>query len=78
MDNRFLNRTRYFTDSGIIGSKVFADRIYRDHFSSKHEKKPKIIQGLDGIYALKRLFEAVQPASFLPTSCFFEVVSRSA
>ena len=60
--DRFLHRTRYFTDSGIIGSKVFVDRIYqgfRDHFSSKHEKKPKIIQGLAGVYSLKRLSEAI-------------------
>jgi len=60
--DRFRYRTRYFTDSGIIGSKVFVDRIYRqfkDHFSSKHEKRPKIIQGLEGVYSLKRLSEAI-------------------
>ena len=59
--DRFLYRTRYFTDSGIIGSKAFVDRIYqhfKDHFSSKHEKKPKVIKGLEGIYSLKRLSEA--------------------
>jgi hypothetical protein len=45
--DRFLHLSRYFTDSGIIGSKMFVDRIYqefKDHFSSKHEKKPKVIQ----------------------------------
>jgi putative transposase len=60
--DRFLHRTRYFTDSGIIGSKVFVDRIYqdfKDYFSSKQEKKPKVIQGLEGIYSLKRLSEAI-------------------
>ena len=60
--DRFLHRTRYFTDSGIIGSKVFVDRIYqdfKDYYSSKHEKKPKVIQGLDGVYSLKRLSEAI-------------------
>ena len=60
--DRFLHRSRYFTDSGIIGSKMFVDRIYqefKDHFSSKHEKKPKVIQGLEGIYSLKRLSEAI-------------------
>ena len=60
--DRFLHRTRYFTDSGIIGSQAFVDRIYRefkDHFSSKHDKKPKIIHGLEGVYSLKRLSEAI-------------------
>ena len=60
--DRFLYRTRYFTDSEIIGSKTFVDRIYqgfKDHFSSKHEKKPKIIRGLEGVYSLKRLSEAI-------------------
>lgn len=57
--DRFRNRTRYFTDSGIIGSKSFVSRLYadfKDHFSSKHEKKPKPIGGLGGIYSLKRLY----------------------
>jgi len=41
---------------------VFVDRIYQDfkgHFSSKHEKKPKIIHGLEGVYSLKRLSEEI-------------------
>lgn len=60
--DRFRHRTRYFTDSGIIGSKVFVERIYqqfKDHFSSKHEKRPKGIAGLAGVYSLKRLSEAI-------------------
>ena len=60
--DRFRYRTRYFTDSGIIGSKAFVDRLYRefkDHFTSKHEKKPKTIKGLEGIYSLKRLSESI-------------------
>jgi hypothetical protein len=60
--NRFMFRTRYFTDSGIIGGKTFVDRVYRqfkDYFASKHEKRPKVIKGLDGIYSLKRLSEAI-------------------
>jgi REP element-mobilizing transposase RayT len=59
---RFRYRTRYFTDSGIIGTKAFVGRIYRqfkDYFFSKHEKRPKTIQGLDGIFSLKRLSETV-------------------
>ena len=50
------------TDSGIIGSQAFVDRIYgefKDYCSSKHEKKPKVIQGLEGVYSLKRLSEAI-------------------
>ncbi len=60
--DRFRYRTRYFTDSGIIGSKAFVDRHYRrfkSHFSSKHEKRPKTIKGLEGVYSLKRLSEAI-------------------
>jgi REP element-mobilizing transposase RayT len=57
---KFRYRTRYFSDSGIIGSKAFVSRKYeqfKDLFHSKHEKKPKPIKGLDGIYSLKRLSE---------------------
>ena len=60
--DRFLYRTRYFTDSGIIGTKVFVSRLYqefKENFSSKHEKRPKVIKGLEGIYSLKRLSEAI-------------------
>jgi len=60
--DRFRYRTRYFTDSGIIGSKEFVSKNYqrfKNIFSSKHEKKPKPIRGLDGIYSLKRLSEAI-------------------
>ena len=59
---RFRYRTRYFTDSGIIGSKVFVSTNYQRFkhlFYSKHEKKPRPIKGLDGIYSLKRLSEAI-------------------
>ncbi len=58
--NRFLYRSRYFTDSGIIGSKAFVSwhyRVFKDFFSAKHEKRPKTISGLDGVYSLKRLSE---------------------
>ncbi len=60
--DRFRYRTRYFTDSGIIGTKEFVSRVYqgfKGHFSSKHEKRPKPIQGLSGIYSLKRLSESI-------------------
>jgi len=57
---KFKYRSRYFSDSGIIGTKAFVARHYqtfKHHFSSKHEKRPKTIRGLDGIYSLKRLSE---------------------
>jgi REP element-mobilizing transposase RayT len=59
--NRFRYRTRYFTDSGIIGSKEFVAENYQRFkhlFCSKREKKPKPIKGLDGMYSLKRLAES--------------------
>jgi len=60
--NRFTHRTRYFTDSGIIGSKEFVSSNYerfKHLFMSKHEKKPKRIKGLAGMYSLKRLSEVI-------------------
>ncbi len=60
--DRFRYRTRYFTDSGIIGSKEFVSTNYQRFkhlFYSKHEKKPKPIKGLDGVYSLKRLSEVI-------------------
>jgi hypothetical protein len=59
--DRFRYRTRYFTDSGIIGSKEFVAQNYQRFkhlFHSKHEKKPRSIKGLEGMYSLKRLSEA--------------------
>ena len=58
---RFRYRTRYFTDSGIIGTKEFVSSNYRrfkDIFMSKRDKIPKPVAGLDGIYSLKRLAES--------------------
>jgi hypothetical protein len=58
--DRFNYRTRYFTDSGIIGSKEFVSSHYRrfkDLFMSKNEKIPRPVAGLDGIFSLKRLSE---------------------
>ena len=57
---RFRYRTRYFTDSGIIGTKEFVSINYqrfKDIFMSKREKIPKAVAGLDGVYSLKRLTE---------------------
>ena len=58
--DRFRYRTRYFTDSGIIGTKEFVSSNYqrfKDLFMSKREKVPKPVTGLDGVYSLKRLTE---------------------
>ena len=60
--SRFRYRTHYFIDSGIIGSKEFVDENYQRFkhlFYSKHEKKPKPIKGLKGVYSLKRLSEMI-------------------
>lgn len=57
---RFKYRTRYFTDSAVIGSKIFVSKQYqtfKDCFQTKNEKVPKSISGLKGIYSLKRLSE---------------------
>ena len=54
----FKQRTRYFTDSGIIGSKEFVItnfKRFKHLFQSRHEKKPKAVRGLNGVYSLKRL-----------------------
>ena len=58
--DRFRYRTRYFTDSGIIGSKEFVSINYQRFkgvFMSKREKIPRRVVGLDGIFSLKRLAE---------------------
>ena len=60
--DRFKYRTRYFSDSGIIGTKEFVNRLYqqfKNYFGSRHEKEPITIRGLEGIYSLKRLSETV-------------------
>ena len=60
--DRFRYRTRYFTDSGIIGTKEFVSENYqrfKDVFMSKREKIPKLVSGLDGVYSLKRLSEVI-------------------
>jgi putative transposase len=57
---RFKYRTRYFTDSGIIGTKEFVESHYqrfKHQLQSKRDKIPKRVNGLDGIYSLKRLME---------------------
>ena len=57
---RFKYRTRYFTDSGIIGSKKFVSENYqkfKDYFQTKKNKKPFRISGLGEVYSMKTLSE---------------------
>ncbi|MBW2100930.1 MAG: hypothetical protein JRG68_09305, partial [Deltaproteobacteria bacterium] len=57
---RFKYRTRYFTDSGIIGTKAFVASHYQQFkhlFQSGRDKIPRRVNGLGGIYSLKRLTE---------------------
>jgi len=58
--DRFKSRSRYFSDSGIIGTKAFVQENYqriKHLFESVNEKRPREINGLDGIYSLKRLVD---------------------
>ncbi len=58
--SRFLKRTRYFTDSTVIGTKEFianAFSQFSEHFRYRQRKRPIPIKGLAGIYSLKRLSE---------------------
>ena len=58
--DRFRYRTRYFTDSGIIGTKAFIDRYFqrfKGYFECKHDKRGNAIPGFEGIYSMKRLSE---------------------
>ncbi|MFC1887121.1 transposase, partial [Thermodesulfobacteriota bacterium] len=58
--HRLAYRSRYFSDSGIIGTKAFVSKNYqqfRHIFQSQNEKISKRISGLDGVYSLKRLSE---------------------
>ncbi len=59
--DRLRYRTRYFTDSGIIGTKGFVSLYYsqfKDYFGSKR-KRPNKIAGFNEIYSLKYLSENV-------------------
>jgi hypothetical protein len=56
--SRMRHRTRYLTDSGIIGSKEFVSTHYQRFkhlFATKNKKTPKPVKGLSGIYSLKQL-----------------------
>ena len=56
--DRLRFKTRYFTDAGIIGSQEFVAEHFhrfRDHFTCTRVKKPQRIEGLSGVFSLKRL-----------------------
>ncbi|MGD9210087.1 MAG: hypothetical protein PVI90_04895 [Desulfobacteraceae bacterium] len=56
--DRFKQRTRFFTDSGIIGSKEFVRENFlrfKHLFQSKTDRSPTRVKGLSGMYSLKRL-----------------------
>ncbi len=56
---RFRLKTRYFSDSGVIGTKAYVSKTYRRfrHYFQSKEKKPKPIKGLKSIYSMKKLSE---------------------
>ena len=56
--DRFLYRTRYFTDAGIIGSKEFVSDVFdqvKHLLRSKDERKFTPVGGVEGVYSMKRL-----------------------
>ncbi len=57
--DRFLSRTRYFTDSGIIGSKEFVRQLWLKLKANDDnpDKQPVRVSGLTGMFSLKRLSE---------------------
>jgi hypothetical protein len=55
---RFLYRSRYFTDAGIIGSKEFVGEVFdqvKHMLRSKNERRFKPVGGIEGVYSMKRL-----------------------
>jgi putative transposase len=57
--DRFLSRTRYFTESGIIGSKEFVRQFWLKlkEDDDNPDKQPVSVSGLAGMFSLKRLIE---------------------
>ncbi len=56
--DRLRFKTRYFTDSGIIGTKLFVNRyftMFKSNFGRNKTKKPKKVTGFNEVYSLKRL-----------------------
>lgn len=58
--DRFRYRSRYFTDSGIIGSKAFVGEVFdrvKHLLRSKDGRRFKRVTGIEGMYSMKRLQE---------------------
>ena len=56
--DRFLYRSRYFTDAGVIGSKEFVGEVFnqvKHLLRSKDERRFTPIGGVEGVYSMKRL-----------------------
>ena len=56
--DRFLYRSRYFTDAGIIGSKEFVGEVFdqvKHLLRSNDERKFTPVGGVEGVYSMKRL-----------------------
>jgi predicted AlkP superfamily phosphohydrolase/phosphomutase len=56
--DRFMYRTRYFTDAGIIGSKEFVGEVFdqvKHLLRSKDERRLTPVGGVEGVYSMKRL-----------------------
>lgn len=54
--DRFRNRTRYFTDSAVIGTKAFIKENaarFRDVFEK--DKRPRPVSGFENMFSIKRL-----------------------
>lgn len=55
---RLMCRSRYFTDSGIIGSRAFVETTYglfKGRYQTRREKIPEAVEGIEGLFSLKRL-----------------------
>ncbi len=59
--DRMRAHTRYFTDSGIIGSREFVRRLWNRLRADEDnpDKAPVGISGIPGMYSLKRLSENI-------------------
>ena len=54
----FRHRCRYFSDSGIIGSKEFVSEVFdgvKHLLASKNERRFTPVGGVEGVYSMKRL-----------------------
>lgn len=56
----FRYRSRYFTESVVLGSKEFVRSVYRNlhlFLKTREDRAPFKVKGLEGIYSLRRLGE---------------------